>query len=112
MKVCIVNTITNVVENVGVFGENLLGNLYQPPVPPEGYLWIFDENAGKDWIYESGHLVAPSSPPPINLVDKHDGYDELKAALITKGVLTQQEISDQIPALPHNTNGNAIETTA
>ena len=78
MRVCIVNVATNIVENVGVMGEGPS----QPLTPPPGYLWVFDENAGRGWTYNGTALVPPPAtpaPPPIDFSNVDNVEKALKA---------------------------------
>lgn len=98
MRVCIVNIATGLVENAAELGTNLPKNCFQPTTPPDGYLWIPSDVAGKGWSYANGSLVPPVAPPapaPAAVVDKV--APKIEAVLSDPSV--QQSVKDAIAAL-------------
>ena len=81
-RVCYVNINTNLVENVGVFDETAPDSV-QPKTPRPGFLWIFDEAAGKGWTNQGGQLIAPPSEPvepPVKTISLEDVIAVLRAS--------------------------------
>ena len=81
-RVCFVNETTGIVENVAMFDETAPDSV-QPKTPPAGFLWIFDDTAGKGWTNQGGQLIAPSSPPdiiPTKTLSLEDVIEVLKAS--------------------------------
>lgn len=92
-RYAIINRNTNLV-------ENLIEYETSPSVPPAGFddnfIAIADDISSPGWRYENGVLMNPSPPqPPAPApAPSLSPAQILAAALIQKGVVTQEEINN------------------
>lgn len=65
MRTCVINSSTGIVENVIELGlpqpKADIDRFKEDTEPPEGYLWVQSDVAGRGWRYVDGSLVPPEA---------------------------------------------------
>ena len=92
-RTCVIDIKTGEVVNVLELGGEVPANCAPAVAPPDGFLWIEHERAGRGWRFVGGAFIEPPTPPQPNpLPQAPDRTEQLIAVLKAKNVITDQDI--------------------